>query len=98
MQFSAMTMNMFVPGNDDPGDDNRIIDMAVAQSIWFGELSLAGEVRPVAHPGLRLKEAAKLGFTRACGPEVARGDTPPGLRHDALRLLPNLVDRIMASP
>ena len=38
MQFSAMTMNMFVPGNDDPGDDNRIIDMAVAQSIWFAEL------------------------------------------------------------
>lgn len=38
MQFSAMTMNMFVPGNDDPGDDNRIIDMAVAQSVWLGEL------------------------------------------------------------
>src|SRR6476469_10270479 len=38
MQFSAMTMNMFVPGNDDPGDDNRIIDMAVAQSIWLAEL------------------------------------------------------------
>ena len=38
MQFSAMTMNMFVPGNDDPGDDNRIIEMAVAQSIWLAEL------------------------------------------------------------
>ena len=38
MQFSAMTMNMFVPGNDDPGDDNRIVDMAVAQSIWLAEL------------------------------------------------------------
>lgn len=38
MQFSAMTMNMFFPSNDDPGDDGRIIDMAVAQSIWFGEL------------------------------------------------------------
>jgi alkanesulfonate monooxygenase SsuD/methylene tetrahydromethanopterin reductase-like flavin-dependent oxidoreductase (luciferase family) len=38
MQFSAMTMNMFLPGNDDPGDDNRIIDMAVAQSIWLAEL------------------------------------------------------------
>ena len=38
MQFSAMTMNMFVPGNDDPGGDNRIIDMAVAQSIWLAEL------------------------------------------------------------
>jgi hypothetical protein len=38
MQFSAMTMNMFVPGNDDPGDDNRVIDMAVAQSVWLAEL------------------------------------------------------------
>jgi alkanesulfonate monooxygenase SsuD/methylene tetrahydromethanopterin reductase-like flavin-dependent oxidoreductase (luciferase family) len=38
MQFSAMTMNMFFPSNDDPGDDNRIIDMAVAQSVWFAEL------------------------------------------------------------
>lgn len=38
MQFSAMTMNMFFPDNDDPGDDNRIIEMTVAQSIWFAEL------------------------------------------------------------
>ena len=38
MQFSAMTMNMFFPSTDDPGDDNRIIDMAVAQSIWLAEL------------------------------------------------------------
>ena len=38
MQFSAMTMNMFFPSNDDPGDDNRIIDMTVAQTIWLAEL------------------------------------------------------------
>jgi len=69
-----------------------------ADAIWFGELSLAGEVRPVAHPGLRLKEAAKLGFTRAFGPEIGKGEVPRGLRHDSLRLLPNLVDRIMALP
>lgn len=37
MQFSAMTMNMFVPGDDDPGSDNRIIEMAVAQTIWLAE-------------------------------------------------------------
>jgi DNA repair protein RadA/Sms len=69
-----------------------------AGSIWFGEVSLAGEVRPVAHPGLRLKEAAKLGFTCAYGPDVAAADQPPRLRHNALRLLPNLVDRVMGSP
>jgi hypothetical protein len=38
MQFSAMTMNMFFPNTDDPDDDNRIIDMAVEQSIWLAEL------------------------------------------------------------
>jgi alkanesulfonate monooxygenase SsuD/methylene tetrahydromethanopterin reductase-like flavin-dependent oxidoreductase (luciferase family) len=38
MQFSAMTMNMFFPSNDDPDDDGRIIDMAVAQSVWLAEL------------------------------------------------------------
>jgi alkanesulfonate monooxygenase SsuD/methylene tetrahydromethanopterin reductase-like flavin-dependent oxidoreductase (luciferase family) len=33
-----MTMNMFFPNNDDPDDDHRIIDMAVAQTIWLAEL------------------------------------------------------------
>jgi DNA repair protein RadA/Sms len=67
-----------------------------ADAIWFGEVSLAGEVRPVAHAGLRLKEAAKLGFTRAAGPEAGT-DKVPGLRFDPLRLLPNLVDRIVGA-
>ena len=39
-----------------------------ANAIVFGELSLSGEVRPVAHDGLRLREAAKLGFSRGWGP------------------------------
>ena len=38
MQFSAMTMNMFFPNTDDAGDDNRIIEMAAEQAIWFAEL------------------------------------------------------------
>src|SRR6478735_7376283 len=38
MQFSAMTMNMFFPNTDDAGDDNRIIEMAAEQSVWFAEL------------------------------------------------------------
>lgn len=40
-----------------------------ADAIVFGELSLSGEVRQVAHDGLRLREAAKLGFSRAWGPQ-----------------------------
>ena len=31
--------------------------------IIFGEIGLSGEVRQVSQPGLRLKEAEKLGFT-----------------------------------
>ena len=36
--------------------------------VTFGEIALSGEVRPVAHGALRLKEAGKLGFTRALVP------------------------------
>ena len=43
-----------------------------ADAIILGEVALSGEVRPVAHSGLRLKEAAKLGFNRAW--------TPPGTK------------------
>ena len=36
-----------------------------AESVYFGEISLSGAVRPVPHSPMRLKEAAKLGFRRA---------------------------------
>ncbi len=39
-----------------------------ADAVAFGEIALSGEVRPVAHGALRLKEAGKLGFTRALVP------------------------------
>jgi DNA repair protein RadA/Sms len=65
-------------------------------AIWFGEVSLAGEVRPVAHGGIRLREAAKLGFSSAYGPEDT-GPPVPGMANSGLALLPNLVDRIMAA-
>ena len=37
-------------------------------AVYFGEIALSGSVRAVAHAGLRLKEAAKLGFARAFAP------------------------------
>jgi DNA repair protein RadA/Sms len=40
-----------------------------AETVVFGEIGLTGEVRSVAHTGARLREAAKLGFTRALIPE-----------------------------
>jgi DNA repair protein RadA/Sms len=42
------------------------------KQIHFGEISLSGAVRAAPHTGLRLKEAAKLGFTEAVIP--ASGD------------------------
>ncbi|PKP90080.1 MAG: DNA repair protein RadA [Alphaproteobacteria bacterium HGW-Alphaproteobacteria-16] len=39
-----------------------------ADAVAFGEIALSGEIRPVAHGALRLKEAGKLGFTRALAP------------------------------
>ncbi|HBR70017.1 MAG TPA: DNA repair protein RadA [Rhodospirillaceae bacterium] len=38
-------------------------------TVFFGEIGLAGEVRQVAQPDLRMKEAAKLGFDRAVVPK-----------------------------
>jgi DNA repair protein RadA/Sms len=41
-------------------------------TLFFGEIGLAGEVRQVAQAELRLKEAAKLGFARAVMPVSLR--------------------------
>ena len=54
--------------------------------IVFGEVGLAGEIRPAPRGQERLKEAAKLGFTRAMIPEA---NTPkqaiPGMEIVAVR-------------
>lgn len=60
------------------------------ESIFFGEIGLAGEIRQVAQPDLRLKEAAKLGFREAIIPERKKKDSlVAGLR---LRELAHLAD------
>ena len=46
------------------------LDVALPQDcVVFGEVSLSGEVRPVSRMESRLKEAAKLGFGQALGPQ-----------------------------
>jgi DNA repair protein RadA/Sms len=53
--------------------------------IVFGEVGLAGEVRPVQRGQERLKEAAKLGFTHAIIPKAnAPKGGVPGLHIDAI--------------
>jgi len=41
-------------------------------------VSLSGAVRPVGQTAARLKEAQKLGFTKAIAPEAARKEAAEG--------------------
>jgi DNA repair protein RadA/Sms len=66
------------------------------KAAWFGEISLAGEIRPVAHAGLRLREAEKLGFTRSFGPPGTANGCD-GVRYQSVSALANLVDQVMAN-
>jgi DNA repair protein RadA/Sms len=50
------------------------------QMVFLGEVGLSGELRSVSQGDRRLSEAAKLGFTRAVVPGVARIDAPDGLQ------------------
>ena len=43
-------------------------------AVYFGEIALSGSVRAVGHTGLRLKEAAKLGFVSAFAPPSPRAE------------------------
>jgi len=64
-------------------------------TVFFGEVGLAGEIRSVAQPDVRLKEAAKLGFDRAVIPQrpSKKGKTPTqveGLRIEEITHLEDL--------
>ena len=52
-----------------------------ARTILFGEVGLAGEVRAVSRPELRIKEAARLGFDRCLLPagNLKNLESPPGM-------------------
>lgn len=66
--------------------------------VVFGEVGLAGEIRPVAYGEERLREAAKVGFTRAVIPRANAPKQPiDGLAviladnlRDIMRILPTL--------
>ncbi|HSG00145.1 MAG TPA: magnesium chelatase domain-containing protein, partial [Vicinamibacterales bacterium] len=91
---------------DEPAADLAIV-AAVASSlrnrplaseaVVFGEVGLAGEVRATTQAALRLREAHKLGFTRAIIPEgnVAPGDVPSGLEVSGVRTLGEALDALM---
>ena len=63
-----------------------------ADCVYFGEISLSGAVRPVAHTAQRLKEAEKLGFGRAVLPDGS-ADLPARAKGQwqMVKALPDLV-------
>ena len=62
--------------------------------VVFGEVGLAGEVRPVQRGQERLKEAAKLGFTHALIPQANQPRQPiAGLKVIAVRRIEDAVVR-----
>ncbi|HSG33771.1 MAG TPA: DNA repair protein RadA [Sphingomonadaceae bacterium] len=107
LSFSSSEVYLNISGGyrlSDPAADLAVAAALVSaiaerplpiRSVWFGEISLAGEIRPVSHIGLRLKEAGKLGFELGFGPQDA-GDGPVNLRYETMGSLANLVDRVMA--
>lgn len=69
------------------------------ETVVFGEIGLSGEVRAVGQTEARLKEAAKLGFTKAFAP--ARGKRAvnvAGMASVEMRLLTDLVEALGTPP
>ncbi len=66
-----------------------------SDSVVFGEIGLSGEVRPVGQADLRLKEAQKLGFSRAFTPSWDRKKNPrvdDGMQSSEIEHIGDLID------
>lgn len=65
-----------------------------AESVFFGEIGLAGEIRQVAQPDLRLKEASKLGFNEGVIPAIKnrKGKKPEGIKMSEMSHVQDLAD------
>ena len=104
LSFSACEVYLNVAGGyrvQDPAADVAVAAALVsalserpvpADAVAFGEIALSGEIRPVAHAPLRLKEAGKLGFDRALLPAGAKGE---GMTLSGFRTLGALVDHLL---
>jgi DNA repair protein RadA/Sms len=64
-----------------------------SEAVILGEIALSGEIRPVAHAPLRLKESAKLGFEQAWVPKEVKAVDGISLAH--FGNLRALVDQIL---
>jgi len=65
--------------------------------IAFGEVGLAGEMRPAPRGQKRLKEAAKLGFSIAVVPKAnAPNKAPEGLAERAIERIEEAIEVVRA--
>jgi DNA repair protein RadA/Sms len=106
LSFSTAEVYLNIAGGyrvNDPAADMAVAAALVsalserpvaAVTVAFGEVSLSGEVRPVSHGGLRLKEAAKLGFERALVPASLAGEKG-GPALSGYKTLGALVDHLL---
>jgi DNA repair protein RadA/Sms len=67
------------------------------EAALFGEIGLSGEVRSVSQTDLRLKEAAKLGFTEAWVPRRAKRAGRPPLALHEIGQVQDLVDLVRSA-
>ena len=105
MSFASAEVYLNVAGGyklSDPAADLAVAAALVsalaerpipAEAVILGEVALSGEIRPVAHAALRLKEAAKLGFDEAW---VPRGvESSGGIKLARFGQLRELVERVV---
>ena len=106
LSFSACEVYLNIAGGyrvQDPAADLAVAAALVSalserpvpiDAVAFGEVSLSGEVRPVAHSQLRLKESAKLGFERALVPaSISKSESTLSLT--SFRSLAGFVDHML---
>ena len=106
LSFSACEVYLNIAGGyrvQDPAADLAVAAALISalserpvpvDAVVFGEVALSGEIRPVAHGALRLKESGKLGFERALVPTaMAKDDGAMALA--GFRTLGGFVDHML---
>jgi DNA repair protein RadA/Sms len=72
---------------------DKVID---PHTVVLGEVGLAGEVRRITHPELRVREAAKLGFTRCVIPAGSpRKIDVPGIELVEVKSVEEALEKVM---
>ena len=96
--FSGMDVFLNIAGGmrlTEPAADMAVIAALLSahsgkpvphDTVFFGEVGLAGELRQVPQPDLRLREAAKLGFKNAILPTRVKKETKGAPQNDVMQI------------